>query len=143
MKKILQYIIKNISKFITLLNNFLKKLETFLAEDNLILIRTSQHTLGRNINFILSNHKLLESKDLFFKIYMFLFTNKKFLEFGEYKVIIVHGRIKDITFNLHHNVLIKNETSFEDYWNKIEDALENIYEKGYPVVGIPIIEINV
>ena len=112
-------------------NNFLQKLDNFLAEDNLILIRTSHHTLGRNKLFILSNHKLLESKDLFFQIYMFLMTNKEFLDFGEYKIIIVNGRVKDNTFNLHHNVLIKNETSFAAYWNKIEDSLESITERGY------------
>ena len=96
-------------------NNFLKKIENLLTEDSLILIRTSHHTLGRNKNFILSNHKLLENKDLFFQIYMFLMTNKDFLNFGEYKVIIVNGRIKDTTFNLHHNVLIKNDTTFQTY----------------------------
>ena len=66
MKKMLKHIIKILSNLITLFNNFLKKLENILTEDNLILIRTSHHTLGRNKNFILSNHKLLESRDLFF-----------------------------------------------------------------------------
>jgi len=143
MKQILRHIIKAVSNIITLFNNFLKKLENFLAEDKLNLIRTSQHTLGRNINFILSNHKLLENKDLFFQIYMFLMTNKDFLDFGEYKIIIVNGRVKNTTFNLHHNVLIKNDTSFKGYWNKIEEGLESITEKGYTILGVPIIEINV
>ena len=143
MKKMLTQIIKGLSKIITLFNNSLKKLETFLAEDKLILIRTSHHTLGRNLNFILSNHKLLENKELFFQIYMFLMTNKDFLKFGEFKIIFVNGRVKNTTFNLHHNVLIKNDTSFIVYWNKIEDALESITEKGYTVLGVPIIEINV
>jgi DNA polymerase type B, organellar and viral len=68
---------------------------------------------------------------------------KDFLEFGEYKVIIVNGKIKNDTFNLHHNILIKNDTTFYDYWNKIEDILENVYEEGYAMEGIPLIEINV
>lgn len=70
-------------------------------------------------------------------------TSNEFLEFGEYKVIIVNAKIKDVTFNLHPNVLIKNYTSFKAYWNKIEDDLESITDRGYQVVGIPIIEINV
>ena len=74
---------------------------------------------------------------------MFLMTNKDFLKFGEFKIIFVNGRVKNTTFNLHHNVLIKNDTSFNVYWNKIEDALESITEKGYTVLGVPIIEINV
>lgn len=124
-------------------NNFLKKIENLLSEDDLILIRTSHHTLGRNKVFILSNHKLLESKDLFFKIYMFLLSNKDFLNFGEYKVIIVNGRIKDTTFNLHHNVLIRNDTPFHTYWNRIEGSLESITDRGYTILGVPLIEVNV
>jgi len=118
MKKTLKHIIKFWSNLITLFNKYLKKLEIFLAEDNLILIRTSHNTLGRNKTFILSNQKLLEKQDLFFQIYMFLVTNKTFLEFGEYKVVIVNGKVNNNSFNLHHNILIKNETSFEEYWNK-------------------------
>ena len=74
---------------------------------------------------------------------MFLMTNKDFLKFGEFKVIIVNGRIKDTSLNLHHNVLIRNDTSFQDYWNKFEGALESISERGYTILGVPIIEIIV
>jgi len=73
---------------------------------------------------------------------MFLVTSKDFLDFGEYKVIIVHGKSNNSTFNLHHNVLIRNDTSFQAYWNKIEGALETIYERGYTILGVPIIEIK-
>jgi hypothetical protein len=85
----------------------------------------------------------LERRDLFNAIYLFLMNNKEFLDFGEHKVIIVSGKIKNETFNLHHNILIKNNTTFEEYWNKIEDILENRYENGYAVEGIPMVEINV
>jgi hypothetical protein len=42
-------------------------------------------------------------------------NNKDFLNLGEHKVIIVNGKIKNDTFNLHHNILIKNNTTFYDY----------------------------
>jgi len=106
--KILNYIIK-------FLINLKNKLDRSLLKDNLTLVRTSRNTLGRNITFVLSNKKLLEKKDLFFQIHHYLMNNKEFLEFGEHKVIIVSGRIKNETFNLHHNILIKNSTTFYDY----------------------------
>ncbi len=143
MTKLLKYILKLISKMLTLFNLFIQKLEKILSDDNLILVRTAHHTLGRNKNFILSNHKLLEGEALFFAIYVFLMTNRDFLDFGKHKVIIVNGKMKDYTFNLHHNVLLKNDTPFLAYWNKIEKNLESIYDRGYPVQSIPIIEINV
>ena len=142
-RQILQLFFKTISKILTLFNNFVQKLDIMLAEDKLTLIRTSQNSLGKNKTFVLSNPKLLDYKELFFAIYMFLITNKDFLEFGEYKVIIVHGRNDNTTFNLHPNVLIKNNTAFETYWKKIENSLESIYDRDYAVLGIPIIEINV
>jgi hypothetical protein len=61
MIKLLKYILKN-------LMSFLNRLENFLSDNTLKLIRTSQNTLGRNKSFILSNDKLLEKKDLFFQI---------------------------------------------------------------------------
>ena len=136
MIKILNYIINYLIKI-------KNTMENSLLEDKVTLIRISKNTLGRNINFVLSNDKLLEKKDLFYQIYHFLMNNKDFLDFGEHKVIIVNGRIKNDTFNLHHNILLKNNTTFEEYWNKIEDFLENNYDEGYAINGIPMIEINV
>ena len=73
----------------------------------------------------------------------FLFVFVFFFNFGEYKVVIANGRIKNYTFNLHHNVLIKNDTAFEGYWNQVENSVETIIEKGYTILGIPIVEIIV
>ena len=124
MIKLLKYVIKTLTNLLNLANTLLKKIDNLLNDDKLTLVR---NTLGRNLGFILNNPKLLERKDLFYQIYMFLMTNKDFLDFGKYKVIIVNGKIKGDTFNLHHNILIKNDTTFNDYWDKIEDILENIY----------------
>jgi hypothetical protein len=143
MKILLKHIIKTLTFFLNSSNNFLKKMDNFLNDDDLTLIRTSNNTLGRNKTFILSNDKLLEKRDLFFQIYMFLMNNEEFLDFGKYKIVIVNGKIKNNTFNLHHNILIRNDTCFDDYWNKIEDILENVYDEGYAIEGIPVVEINV
>jgi hypothetical protein len=58
---------------------------------------------------------MLENKALFKGIYLYLMTNKNFLKFGERKIIITTGKIKNETFNLHHNILIKNDNTFEEY----------------------------
>jgi hypothetical protein len=117
--------IKIFQKLLNLITNLLESLAIFLRKINnalnrriledLTLIRTSRNTLGRNITFVLNNNNLLEQKDLFKAIYLFLMNNQEFLDFGEHKVIIVSGKIKSETFNLHHNILIKNNTTFFDY----------------------------
>jgi len=53
------------------------------------------------------------------------------------------GKIKNETFNLHHNILIKNNNTFEEYWDKIKDIIMDRYEEGYAIEGIPMVEINV
>jgi hypothetical protein len=75
---------------------------------------------------------------------MFLMTSRDFLDFGEYKLIIVNATVNNASFNLHPNVLMKNDTSFKAYWNKIEGSLDSLSDRGYAVIviGIPIIEIN-
>jgi hypothetical protein len=46
---------------------------------------------------------------------MFLMTSRDFLDFGEYKLIIVNATVNNASFNLHPNVLMKNDTSFKAY----------------------------
>jgi hypothetical protein len=142
LKNLIDFLTKFLDSFSQILKNFNNKLKSTKIDD-LSLIRISRNTLGRNIQFVLSNKKLFEKKDLFFQIHQYLMNNKEFLEFGGNKVIIVNGKIKNEVFNLHHNILIKNDTTFDDYWNEIEDILENRYEDGYAIEGIPMIEINV
>jgi hypothetical protein len=104
--------LKNIIKF---LMNYLNKLDNFLEDKTLKLIRTSQNTLGKNKVFVLSNNKLVKNKDLFFQIYTFLMSSETFLNFGEHKIIIVNAKLKNYSFNLHPNTLIKNSTTFNQY----------------------------
>jgi hypothetical protein len=114
-KSLLKYIVKTLNIFVSLFNNLINKIENNLSEDNLTLLRTSRNLIGRNIGFILNNDKLLERKELFYAIYMFLMNNKDLLDFGFHKFVIVNGRNKKNSFNLHHNILIKNKTTFLDY----------------------------
>lgn len=145
MINILKSIINYLQEALISINKFLDKFPNKLEvlKDDLTLIRISRNTLGRNITFVLNNDKMLEKKALFQGIYLYLMNNKDFLKFGEKKVIIVMGRIKNETFNLHHNILIKNDNTFEEYWDKIADIILERYDDGYSIEGIPMIEVNV
>jgi hypothetical protein len=43
-----------------------------------------------------------------------------FIKFGEYKVIIVSAIVENQEFNFHHNVLLKNNTTFAQYYEQVE-----------------------
>jgi hypothetical protein len=59
------------------------------------------------------------------------------------KVIIVTSLINDSEFNFHHNVLISNDSTFEDYYNAVKNIINIHYEEGYPVDIVQSFKIRV
>lgn len=70
-------------------------------------------------------------------------SNQRFLKFGKYKVIIVTAIIDGVEFSFHHNILITNNTTFEEYYHLVKDIIVNNYEVGYPVEVIPLFRVIV
>lgn len=66
-------------------------------------------------------------------IYNTLMNDETFLNFGKYKVIIVSAIVDGDEFNFHHNVLITNNTTFEQYYNKVKDILATHFNDGYQI----------
>ena len=56
-------------------------------------------------------------------------NNDKFRDFGFYKIIIITAIVNSSEYNFHHNVLITNNTSFEDYYNEVKDVINSHYGK--------------
>ena len=72
------------------------------------------------------NNNLLEGEELFKGIYNTLKENEEFNNFGFQKVIILSVvLISETEHNLHSNVLINNDTTFEEYHSTISHELEN------------------
>lgn len=66
-----------------------------------------------------------------------------FLNFGKTKAIIVTAVTDDGECGFHHNVLIENDTTFEQYYESIEDRLVTLYEDGYKIDVIPQFKVRV
>jgi hypothetical protein len=60
-------------------------------------------------------------------------NDETFINFGKYKVIIVSAIVDGEEFNYHHNILITNNTSFEQYYNKVKDILATHFNEGYQI----------
>jgi hypothetical protein len=97
------------------------------------ILAVEYNTSGRFLSFHLHNESLFDSRDSLKAIFNSLMSNKQFLEFGNKKVIITTALIKDSEFSFHHNILITNETTFMEYYNKVKDIIHENYEDGYPV----------
>jgi len=100
----------------------------------------------RSLNITMSNPYLLEGQWLFKAIYNTLITNDEFLEFGFQKIIILSCTLDDNkTYNLHSNILISNDTTFEEYYLSVEKYLTHYYnlEYGYNFENITTFTVKV
>jgi len=86
---------------------------------------------------------LLESEALFVSI--FKQTNKflKTIKFGNRKSILVQAEINGQNYSLHHNIVINNKTTANQYWNWIKDSIQANFTKDYLIEVYPIIKVIV
>ena len=98
------------------------------------------------MSFVIVNNNLLPRTDVLREIFYTLQNNEDFINFGKYKVIIVSaivdGGFAETSF--HHNVYIDNNTTFENYLDKVKDYIETTYgEYGYNIDIIPTFKVRV
>jgi hypothetical protein len=128
------------------LTNLLRKwLNKYIHED-IKLISRQYDNKGRYYIYTLSNNNLLDYRHFLKIMFNYLMNNKEFLKFGFNKVILVRAKMNEtLTFSFHHNILINNNTTFNDYYNVVKDVIINQYNKGaeYSTNIIPIFEILV
>jgi hypothetical protein len=108
------------------------KNKTVLNTLNILEINHNRNM--RCLKITMSNNNLLEGEELFKGIYTTLMKNKDFLKFGFQKIIILSVVLmSESEHNLHSNILIDNDTTFNEYYSTISHELvkyENI-QYGY------------
>src|SRR6266478_2595449 len=96
------------------------------------ILRLHQDLNMRSLNIEMVNKNNLESKELFKGIYTTLMSNKEFINFGYQKIIILSVILAtNQEHNLHCNILINNETTFEQYYDLVSNDLSNYYNLEY------------
>lgn len=131
-----------ITKFVTILNYIIIKLN---KKYNLTVNAVIYSDSGRFYQYLLTNNNLLSHKDVLRGIYNTLMSDKTFKNFGFHKVIIVSALLDGHESNYHHNILITNNTTFEQYYNKVKDIIVTHFDNGYQldvVQGFKIIVWN-
>jgi len=125
--------------FITLLNLLSFSLIELLISNNkldssLQILEVKTDNNMRCLKITMVNNGLLEGEDLFKGIYTTLMNNKDFLNFGYQKIIILSVvLVSDSEHNLHSNILINNDTTFNEYHSTISHELDkyNNLQYGY------------
>ena len=104
------------------------------SNKDLQILEINQDRNMRCLKITLVNNNLLEGEDLFKGIYKTLMNNKTFLNFGFQKIIILSVvLVSEKEHNLHSNILINNDTTFNEYYKAISHELDryNNLQYGY------------
>ena len=119
--------------------NYLNKSDTLKLE----ILNVDFNKSGRFLSFYLQNNFLYDSRDSLQGIFNTLMSDSRFTSFGNKKVIITTAFINGRDFSFHHNILITNDTTFIEYYDKVKNIVEENYEDGYPVNVIPTFKVRV
>jgi hypothetical protein len=125
--------VKFLNKTIHVLVKMLKLLERWtnkLVKHDITLLGCVFVKHHRYMKFIFTNNLLLDNHEILKPIYNYLMSDETFINFGYYKVIIITMVNEDENFQLHHNVLITNDTPFEKYYEKVEKHIKYSYDEG-------------
>nr|YP_010296716.1 hypothetical protein MN596_mgp14 [Polyozellus multiplex]UMI33309.1 hypothetical protein [Polyozellus multiplex] len=127
-------------KIFSSITDFLIKLS---SKKGLQLTSVTYNDIGRYQTYHLINTELKYHKDVLRGIYNSLMSEENFINFGKFKVIIVSAIIDGQEFNYHHNILITNNTSFDQYYNKVKDILATHFDEGYQIDVVQAFKIMV
>jgi hypothetical protein len=131
--KILRFLTESLINFTNYLNKGAITMSTPIYDDK-----------GRFLLYIVDNNRLLDNYEVLKLIYSQLQGDNTFKEFGSKKIIYMSCIINNQILPFHHNVLITNTITFEEYWNSIKDSISRHYS--YDITengGIPRFEIKI
>ena len=104
----------------------------FSTGQGLQMLEVNHHKNMRCLKFTMVNNNLLEGEQLFKGIFDTLINNEDFLGFGFSKIIILSVTlITGQEHNLHSNILIDNNTKFDEYYHLVSPQLSNYYNLQY------------
>ena len=84
----------------------------------------------RMITFRIHNTALLEGKEAIQCVFHHLTTNDVFINFSDTKIIFMIAEYDDCERSYHKNVLITNDTTFDQYWAEIKNYVNDKYLSG-------------
>lgn len=132
LKNILQVLLRLVNSYIgwlTKMVNYLNKAQT--ATINLMpVVKITVGEADRMLIFHIVNSELLSGKDMMESLFYTLQNNPYFTSFGSYRVMFPVAFMDESEYAYHRNVVITNETTFEDYWSRVKHYVNEVYISG-------------
>jgi len=139
---LIRKIISLLSEILNLLNNRISNLHYDLQPmEPLNLISKSKDENNKQILLTFENNKLLDHKNLFAALFKGLTLQDEFKKIGK-KIMIVSVNKEDKTFYIHKNIIIDENTTLNNYLDKIKNSIQAFYESGYPITDFNILQIK-
>ena len=152
-QKVFKYIKVLLLKYLTKIIKKLEASQTSKLQEGLLenkdstnpiqLLTIEYNQKGRYLTYTFSNKHLVEHKEFLSHIWSYLQKDDRFIAFGRHKIIILFAKVGEIEYTYHPNVLVKNTTTFEDYYDKIKDNISTNFEHGYIVELIPYFSVKI
>jgi hypothetical protein len=139
MKKLFIKILTNILESLNKIINYLNR------EHSLKIISVSYTNSGRYLIYHYHISSLKRNSVVLFNLYTSLMNNDRFINFGFNKVIITSSVINSSEYSFHHNILLTNNTTFDEYYNQVIDYIDTHYDSdnSYGVEVIPSFKVKV
>jgi hypothetical protein len=141
-KNILIKILDSILKFFKIIAHIITKITNFINHSRIKLSKDQTMKIiqiERNINtrekiYHLLNDNLYKHEEAIRAIYNTLMSNEDFIKFGFSKVIIAFANFEGRMISYHTNVLLSNDTSFEDYYNSVVNHIQIYFLESETIV---------
>jgi DNA polymerase type B, organellar and viral len=130
------------SKMLNIFNNRVNNLlYDLLVIEPLNLINKEYDKENKNTLLTFENNRLLDHKNLFAALFAALILQPEFLKVGK-KIMIVSISKEDKTFFIHKNIIIDENTTINNYLDKIKNSIQVFYESGYPISSFNILQVK-
>nr|YP_009710786.1 DNA polymerase type B [Amanita thiersii]QFZ98735.1 DNA polymerase type B [Amanita thiersii] len=140
--KINKSLIQLIQSLIQLLQSLNQHLTYILnIESPMYIKKVEYYSKGRFLLYTLVNKKLEDNHKAIKSLFNTLINDEQFIKFGYRKVILVNAYFNNSYHAFHHNILINNNTTFDQYYEKIKDYIETTYDYSYSVDVIPMFKV--
>ena len=133
-KSIIDFLLPGLTKLTNYLTNYSETLKTNSPSEVTLFATDEQE---RFKEFLFDNGDLLENYEALKMAYTKLIMMDEYINFCHTKIVMTLAVIEGKTYSFHHNVVVDNNTTFEQYFSKVEHHIQTKFYDGY---GIDIID---
>lgn len=137
MFKIIDFLLENLINFLIKFHAF------FINRGGMRILAVTGNKKQTLKTFLVENPNLKDGRKALHALFNTLQKDPRFHNFCNNKIIIVIAIINGKEYSYHHNVLINNLTSFQEYWDAVKGVIKPNFGEGYGTTIVPVFKVMV